>query len=125
MSDQEDRTSPSGRLRESVDLQLIETAARAAAGAAARVPHSSDELILAEAAAVAGPRLLVEHLQVGALQLLCEVHLSGSIGGLPFAVDTHRCAHMSSILLIGWGGCLSESRNVLDQPLRCMLYSAQ
>lgn len=101
MSDQMEQASPSVELRESVDLQLIEQAARAAVSAAARVPHSSDELVLAEAAAVAGPRLLVEHLHVGALQLLCEVHLSGNIGGLPFAVDTHRCGHAPFILRQG------------------------
>ncbi|KAK9810692.1 hypothetical protein WJX73_010837 [Symbiochloris irregularis] len=89
-SEQAEQSSPSAQLRESVDAQLIESAARAAAGAAAKAPHSSDEVLLAEAAAAAGSRLLVERLEVGALQLLCEVHLSGSIGGLPFAVDTHR-----------------------------------
>ena len=55
-------------------------------------PAVPEQGLLAEAAAAAAPRLLIQRLEVGRLQLLCEVHVSGGVGGLPFGVDTHRCS---------------------------------
>ena len=55
---------------------------------------SREAALLAEAAAVAAPRLLINQLEVGHLQLLCEVHISNGIGSLPFGVNMHRYVHL-------------------------------
>ena len=48
--------------------------------------------LLAEAAAAAAPRLLVQRLHAGRLELVCEVHVSAGLAGLPVGVDAHRWA---------------------------------
>ena len=50
------------------------------------------KMLLAEAASTAAPRLLIQHLHVGRLELLCEVHVSAGVSRLPVSVDTHRSA---------------------------------
>ena len=62
-------------------------------------PSPETDLLLAEAASAAAPRLLIQRLEVGRLQLLCDVHVSAGMAGLPVAVDAHRYGPFSFWLL--------------------------
>jgi hypothetical protein len=68
----------------------------------------------AEAAVAASGRLLIEELDVGPLQLLVDVHLSGGGSGssarLPVTVDTSRCASLAQFMQCSWQQTLQPCR---------------
>lgn len=75
-----------------VTSDAVATAAEVAAAAAVAA-------IAAEAAEAAAVRLWVDVLELGPLQLLLDVHVSGGSAVLPIALDTNRCVpdHMMSV----------------------------
>lgn len=63
-----------------------------AAASTADVAAAAAAAVAGEAAGAAAARLWVEALELGPLQLLLDVHVSGGSTVLPLALDTSRCA---------------------------------
>lgn len=65
---------------------------RDAAASTAIIAAAATAAVAADAAGAAAVRLWVEALELGPLQLLLDVHVSGGSAVLPLALDTSRCA---------------------------------
>ena len=84
------------------------------------------EEVAVEAQIAAARRLLIEHLDIGPLQLLVDIHVAGTSQRIPYPIDTHRRAYGPILIcalpgsqrtpLLTFSHCLSTCRVLSTLP---------